>query len=106
MVRSHEVLQQLWRQGIGWLAAVVLIANAALAQQTQSPAQSNPPAQSTQQGQSRPDARSNLPAQSPPGTKTAPPEEQKPEHLVTDKEAKELFRSVDKITKFASKETK
>src|SRR5579864_7898277 len=106
MVRSHEVLQQLWRQGIGWLAAVVLIASAALPQQTQSPAQSDPPAQSAPQGQSRPDARSNPPAQSPPGTKTAPPEEQKPEHLVTDKEAKELFRSVDKITKFASKETK
>src|SRR5579884_4109668 len=106
MVRSHEILQQLRRQGIGWVAAVVLIANAALAQQTQSPAQSNPPAQSTPQGQSRPDARSNPPAQSPPGTKTAPPDEQKPEHLVTDKEAKELFRSVDKITKFASKETK
>ena len=72
--------------------------------QSKPPAQSNPPAQSD-----RPSPPATPPAQAaPPSAKGSPghSEENKPEHLVTEKEAKELFRSVDKITKFASKETK
>jgi hypothetical protein len=106
MVRLEEVFQSSGRRGMAWIAAVLLVTALAVGQQTQAPAQPSPPAQATPQGQSHADAGANAPGQSAPGAKAATPEEQKPEHLVTDKEAKELFRSVDKITKFASKETK
>lgn len=123
MARSTEVLECLWRRGIGWIAAALLTAGVAGGQQAPpaaQPPEANPPAQANPSVQPKPPVQSNPPAQSDrpnatPPAQTAPPaakgsqgsaEENKPEHLVTEKEAKELFRSVDKITKFASKETK
>src|SRR5581483_11781928 len=120
MDRLKEITEYLRRWGIGWLAVGLLAAGVAVAQQASPPAQvppaqANPPTQSAPQVPSTPPSQTAPQARPAPSTQAAPPagqsgkatpEQNKPEHLVTEKEAKELFRSVDKITKFASKETK
>ena len=120
MDRLKRISEHLRRWGIGWLAVGLLAAGVALGQQASPPAQvppaqTNPPAQAAPQVPSTPPSQAAPPAQATPSAQAAPPagqsgkatpEQNKPEHLVTEKEAKELFRSVDKITKFASKETK
>jgi hypothetical protein len=47
------------------------------------------------------------PGTEPPGatTPTQPPDKKKPEHKISDKEAKQLFADVDEILKFVSKDT-
>src|SRR5690348_1324290 len=115
MDRLKKISEYLRRRRIGWLAAGLLAAGVAVAQQASPPAQTNPPAQAAPQVPSTPPSQAAPPAQATPSAQAAPPagqsgkatpEQNKPEHLVTEKEAKELFRSVDKITRFASKETK
>lgn len=116
------MLEDSIKRGFGWLLALVLAASMAVAQQTPStpnpapPPQTAPPAIQSTPSQAQkpagdtakpaPDTKNNAGSAAPKipdaqGTK--PPA---PEHLVTEKEARELFRSVDRILKFASKETK
>ncbi len=119
----RQIFDRLTTRAFGWLPVLVLAAGIAVAQQTPPapnpapPPQSAPPAaQSAPSQAQKPSADTAKPApdtKSNPGSAAAPtiPDAQgtkppAPEHLVTEKEAKELFRSVDRILKFASKETK
>lgn len=121
MSSLRETLDGLRRRGNSWLLAAFLVIGVAVAQETASAPYAGSPAQTAPAApQSAPTAKS--PQQKPPqeADKTPPsstpdasvkiPDKNTkpdaPDHLVTEKEAKELFHSVDRILKFASKETK
>jgi hypothetical protein len=120
MASLRETFDQFRRAGIIWILAALLSVCVAVGQQqlsapspappaptTPAPSQSNPAAKSSQD-QKPGDAKA--PSSSVPDGSVKVPDKQAkpdaPDHPVTDKEAKELFRSVDRILKFASKETK
>ena len=88
MSRSRRIRDAFKNWAMAGFLVAWLVAGVAVAQHP--PATKAPPSRTPGAGSNRPDQQGS---------------EAKPEHLVTEQEAKELFRSVDRILKFDSNET-